>query len=68
MYKTNTKTFIKDWLSLLSSRRGAHVPMVVLVNPFSSGHAAASSKNVFGRDKGIIAKLRTDFTQNKRDM
>lgn len=68
LYKNNTRTFIKDWLALLSSRRGSQVPLIVLVNPPSASGAPQSSKNVFGRDRGIIAKLKTDFNTTKRDM
>lgn len=40
----------------------------MLVNAPTATGAAQSSKNVFGRDKGIIAKLKADFNTNKRDM
>jgi hypothetical protein len=65
VYKTQTRSFIRDWLSLLAARKNAHTPLIVLVNTPST--AAASGKNVFGRDKGVIAKLRTDFNTAKRD-
>ena len=65
MYKNQTKSFIRDWLSLLAARRNVHTPLIVLVNTASA--AAAIGKTVFGRDKGIIAKLRTDFNTTKRD-
>lgn len=68
LYKNNTRTFIKDWLALLQSRRSTSTPMIVLVNPASTATASQSSKNVFGRDKGIIAKLKADFNTQKRDM
>ncbi|KAK1926038.1 trafficking protein particle complex subunit 10 [Papiliotrema laurentii] len=65
VYKTQTRSFIRDWLSLLAARRNSHAPLIVLVN--SASAAASSGKNVFGRDKGVIAKLRTDFNTSKRD-
>lgn len=65
MYKNQTKSFIRDWLSLLAARRNVHAPLIVLVN--NANAAAAAGKNVFGRDKGVIAKLRTDFNNQKRD-
>ena len=64
MYKTQTKSFIRDWLSLLQARRNAHAPLIVLVNPPS---ATSTGKNVFGRDKGILGKLKADFNTGKRD-
>lgn len=64
-YKNSTKSFIRDWLSLLSSRRSATTPLIVLVNPPTS--VAASGKNVFGRDKGVLGKLKSDFNTGKRD-
>jgi hypothetical protein len=40
----------------------------VLVNPPSADKAAAGSgKNVFGRDKGVLGKLKADFNTGKRD-
>lgn len=68
MYKNNTRSFIKDWLALLQSRKNGHTSLIVLVNAPTALGAAQSSKNVFGRDKGIIAKLKADFNNNKRDM
>lgn len=68
IYKNNTKSFIKDWLSLLASRRSAHTSLIVLVNPSTASGSTHSSKNVFGRDRGIIAKLKADFNTSKRDM
>ncbi|KAL7418808.1 hypothetical protein Q5752_006492 [Cryptotrichosporon argae] len=65
IYKNNVKNFVRDWLSLLSSRRSVQAPLIVLVSPPSA--AGQSSKNVFGRDKGVIAKLRADFNTTKRD-
>ena len=65
VYKTQTRSFIRDWLSLLAARRNVHAPLIVLVNTPST--AASSGKNVFGRDKGVISKLRTDFNTTKRD-
>jgi hypothetical protein len=68
IYKNNTRTFIKDWMSLVASRSGSHLPIIVLVNPPTAARAPQSSKNVFGRDRGIIAKLKTDFNMAKKDM
>lgn len=68
LYKNSTRTFIKDWLSLVASRGGSHLPLIVLVNPPTASGTAHSSKNVFGRDRGIIAKLKADFNSPKRDM
>ncbi|WOO84693.1 Trafficking protein particle complex subunit 10 [Vanrija pseudolonga] len=67
IYKNNTRSFIRDWLSVLQSRRSSHTPLIVLVNPVTASGVAASTKNVFGRDKGVIAKLKTDFN-TKRDI
>lgn len=70
MYKNSTKSFIRDWLSLLAARRNVYAPLIILVNPPAPDGASAgakSGKNVFGRDTGIIAKLRSDFNTNKRD-
>ncbi|TXT05006.1 hypothetical protein VHUM_03826 [Vanrija humicola] len=67
IYKNNTRSFIRDWLSVLQSRRSSHTPLIVLVNPVAASGVAASTKNVFGRDKGVIAKLKTDFN-TKRDI
>ncbi|RXK36754.1 hypothetical protein M231_05989 [Tremella mesenterica] len=64
-YKSYTRSFIRDWLSLLAARRNVHAPLIVLVNPPSS--TASAGKNVFGRDKGILGKLKADFNQGKRD-
>jgi len=64
-YKNSTKSFIRDWLSLLSSRRGAIAPLIVLVNPPTA--IASSGKNVFGRDKGVLGKFKSDFNTGKRD-
>lgn len=60
-----TRSFIRDWLSLLAARRNAHAALIVLVNPTSA--AANSGKNVFGRDKGVLGKLKADFNNGKRD-
>ncbi|CAK9779681.1 hypothetical protein CC85DRAFT_273697 [Cutaneotrichosporon oleaginosum] len=68
VYKNNTRSFIKDWLALLQSRKNGHTSVIVLVNAPTATGAAPSSKNVFGRDKGIIAKLKADFNHNKRDI
>ena len=65
LYKTQTRSFIRDWLSLLAARRIVHAPLIVLVNPPSL--SVTSGKNVFGRDKGILGKLKTDFNTGKRD-
>ena len=65
VYKNSTRSFIRDWLSLLAARRNVHAPVIVLVNPPSS--TASSGKNVFGRDKGILGKLKADFNTAKRD-
>ncbi|KAK4686207.1 trafficking protein particle complex subunit 10, partial [Tremellales sp. Uapishka_1] len=67
IYKNNTKSFIRDWLSLLASRRNVNASLIVLVNPPNPGAVSVSSKNVFGRDKGILGKLKTDFNVGKRD-
>lgn len=64
-YKNSTRSFIRDWLSLLSARRNAQAPLIVLVNPYSA--AGSSGKTVFGRDKGVLGKLKTDFNTGKRD-
>lgn len=64
IYKTATRSFIRDWLSLLSSRRNVYAPLIILVNPPT---AKDTGKNVFGRDKGILGKLKTDFNLPKRD-
>jgi hypothetical protein len=37
----------------------------VLVNPPTA--VASSGKDVFGRDKGVIGKLKADFNTGKRD-
>jgi hypothetical protein len=55
-------------MSLVASRRGSHLPLIVLVNPPTATGMAHSSKNVFGRDRGIIAKLKADFNTAKKDM
>ena len=65
-YKNSTRSFIRDWLSLLSARRNAQAPLIVLINPYSSA-AASSGKTVFGRDKGVLGKLKADFNNAKRD-
>ncbi|CAD6587142.1 MAG: hypothetical protein TREMPRED_004669, partial [Tremellales sp. Tagirdzhanova-0007] len=65
LYRTQTRSFIRDWLSLLAARRSVHAPLIVLVNPTSS--VANSGKNVFGRDKGVLGKLKADFNTGKRD-
>lgn len=64
LYKNQTKSFIRDWLSLLAARRNVHAPLIVLVNPST---AVSTGKNVFGRDKGVLGKLKTDFNTPKRD-
>lgn len=64
IYKNSTRSFIRDWLSLLSARRNVHAPLIILVNPPS---AKDTGKNVFGRDKGILGKLKSDFNVGKRD-
>ncbi|BEI79882.1 hypothetical protein CcaverHIS002_0104110 [Cutaneotrichosporon cavernicola] len=68
VYKNNTRSFIKDWLALLQSRKNGHTFLIVLVNAPTATGVAQNSKNVFGRDKGIIAKLKADFNLNKRDI
>jgi len=40
-------------------------PLIVLVNPPTA--IATSGKNVFGRDKGVLGKLKSDFNTGKRD-
>jgi presenilin-like A22 family membrane protease len=66
VYKNQTRSFIRDWLSLLAARRNTtQTPLIVLVN--TAANAGATGKTVFGRDKGVIAKLRTDFNTQKRD-
>ncbi|WWC85913.1 uncharacterized protein L201_000783 [Kwoniella dendrophila CBS 6074] len=69
IYKIQTKSFIRDWLSLLAARRTPHAPLIVLVNPPNpSGQISGSSgKSVWGKDKGILGKLKTDFNVGKRD-
>ena len=63
VYKSQTRSFIRDWLSLLAAKKTAYVPLIVLINPST----AASGKNVFGRDKGVFGKLKADFNINKKD-
>lgn len=62
-YKTQTRSFIRDWLSLLSSKRNVQTPLIILINPTSStsSTSSTSTKNIFGQDKGILGKLKTDF-------
>nr|XP_019048846.1 hypothetical protein I302_02625 [Kwoniella bestiolae CBS 10118]OCF27776.1 hypothetical protein I302_02625 [Kwoniella bestiolae CBS 10118] len=69
VYKTQTRSFIRDWLSLLAARRTPHAPLIVLINPPNpSGQTASSSgKSVWGKDKGVLGKLKTDFNVGKRD-
>ncbi|ORX34725.1 trafficking protein particle complex subunit 10 [Kockovaella imperatae] len=64
VYKNQTRSFIRDWQSLLAAKKGAYVPMIVLVNPSTTG---GSGKNVFGRDKGVFGKLKADFNLNKKE-
>nr|XP_018266801.1 uncharacterized protein I303_00779 [Kwoniella dejecticola CBS 10117]OBR88959.1 hypothetical protein I303_00779 [Kwoniella dejecticola CBS 10117] len=70
VYKNQTRNFIRDWLSLLAARRHPHAPFIVLVNPPAPGGQAGSSssgKSVWGKDKGVLGKLKTDFNVGKRD-
>ncbi|ORY22633.1 hypothetical protein BCR39DRAFT_551248 [Naematelia encephala] len=69
IYKTQTRSFIRDWLSLLAARRTVHAPLIILVHPPTpAGTSTSSSKTVFGRDKGILGRLKTDFNTPKRDL
>jgi hypothetical protein len=65
VYKSSTRSYIRDWLSLLAARRNVHAPLIVLVNPPSAENKGG--KNVFGRDKGVLGKLKADFNTSKRD-
>ncbi|WVQ80318.1 hypothetical protein IAT38_002423 [Cryptococcus sp. DSM 104549] len=65
VYKNQTRNFLRDWLSLLAARRTPHAPLIVLVNPPSA--AEKSGKSVWGKDKGVLGKLKTDFNVGKRD-
>ncbi|WVR03511.1 hypothetical protein IAU60_000502 [Kwoniella sp. DSM 27419] len=69
VYKNQTRNFIRDWLSLLAARRTPHAPLIVLVNPATGGGhtSGGSSKSVWGKDKGVLGKLKTDFNVGKRD-
>ncbi|OCF36173.1 hypothetical protein I316_02045 [Kwoniella heveanensis BCC8398] len=77
VYKNQTRNFIRDWLSLLAARRTPHAPLIVLVNPSldsgnaaggsASGSGAATGKSVWGKDKGVLGKLKGDFNVGKRD-
>ncbi|WWD09044.1 hypothetical protein V865_007164 [Kwoniella europaea PYCC6329] len=69
VYKNQTRSFIRDWLSLLAARRTPHAPLIVLINPPNpSGQSASTSgKSVWGKDKGVLGKLKTDFNVGKRD-
>ncbi|OXG20513.1 hypothetical protein C366_02047 [Cryptococcus neoformans Tu401-1] len=66
VYKSQTRNFIRDWLSLLAARRTPHAPLIVLVNPPNSA-ADKSGKTVWGKDKGVLGKLKADFNVGKRD-
>ncbi|TYJ56733.1 hypothetical protein B9479_002503 [Cryptococcus floricola] len=65
VYKNQTRNFIRDWLSLLAARRTPHAPVIVLVNP--PNVAEKTGKNVWGKDKGVLGKLKADFNISKRD-
>ncbi|WVQ76341.1 hypothetical protein IAR50_006006 [Cryptococcus sp. DSM 104548] len=65
VYKNQTRNFIRDWLSLLAARRTPHAPLIVLVNP--PNVAEKTGKNVWGKDKGVLGKLKADFNVAKRD-
>nr|XP_019014675.1 uncharacterized protein I206_00759 [Kwoniella pini CBS 10737]OCF53456.1 hypothetical protein I206_00759 [Kwoniella pini CBS 10737] len=68
IYKNQTRNFIRDWLSLLAARRTPHAPLIVLVNPPNqSGGSNSGSKNVWGKDKGVLGKIKNDFNVGKRD-
>ncbi|WVQ93773.1 hypothetical protein IAU59_000851 [Kwoniella sp. CBS 9459] len=73
VYKNQTRNFIRDWLSLLAARRTPHAPLIVLVNPSLDPNAAGGSgagnsgKSVWGKDKGVLGKLKGDFNVGKRD-
>ncbi|WRT63733.1 uncharacterized protein IL334_000656 [Kwoniella shivajii] len=67
VYKNQTRSFIRDWLSLLAARRTPHAPLIVLVNPPNPAGHAAGGKSVWGKDKGVLGKLKTDFNVGKRD-
>nr|KIR47844.1 hypothetical protein I312_02992 [Cryptococcus bacillisporus CA1280] len=66
VYKSQTRNFIRDWLSLLAARRTPHAPLIVLVNPPNSA-ADKSGKTVWGKDKGVLGKLKADFNVGKHD-
>ncbi|KAK8845493.1 hypothetical protein IAR55_006206 [Kwoniella newhampshirensis] len=66
VYKNQTKNFIRDWLSLLAARRTPHAPLIVLVNPPNIAEKAGG-KSVWGKDKGVLGKLKADFNVGKRD-
>ncbi|KIR55035.1 hypothetical protein I315_02272 [Cryptococcus gattii Ru294] len=66
VYKSQTRNFIRDWLSLLAARRTPHAPLIVLVNPPNSA-VDKSGKTVWGKDKGVLGKLKADFNVGKRD-
>ncbi|WVF66156.1 hypothetical protein IAT40_000896 [Kwoniella sp. CBS 6097] len=71
VYKNQTRNFIRDWLSLLAARRTPHAPLIVLVNPSLDSSVAGGSggtgKSVWGKDKGVLGKLKGDFNVGKRD-
>nr|XP_031863557.1 uncharacterized protein CI109_000809 [Kwoniella shandongensis]KAA5530629.1 hypothetical protein CI109_000809 [Kwoniella shandongensis] len=66
VYKNQTKNFIRDWLSLLTARRTPHAPLIVLVNPPNVAEKTGG-KSVWGKDKGVLGKLKADFNVGKRD-
>jgi hypothetical protein len=63
-YKNSTKSFVRDWLSLLAARRNEHA-LIILVNPPVVG--APKAAGVFGKAGGVLGKLKTDFNVGKKD-
>ncbi|WVN90958.1 uncharacterized protein L203_106203 [Cryptococcus depauperatus CBS 7841] len=65
IYKSQTRNFVRDWLSLLAARRAPHTALIVLVNPPSV--VEKTGKSVWGKDKGVLGKLKADFNVGKVD-
>ena len=65
VYKSQTRSFVRDWLSIVAAKRSTYVPLIVLVNPSTS--PASTGRNVFGRDRGVFGKLKTDFNTKQKE-